>query len=156
ASATSSTPSRSSTRSGWTVRTAPSARRLLWTKAAFNAALNPIGALALKTNGELAKSAGLRELLGAASREAFSLMRAQGIEPLTRRPERTLLAGCRRAPDQVNSMAQDLAFRRRTEARDILGPFVRAARRTGREAPVLSMLLRILERVEKELGRSSR
>ena len=52
-------------------------------------------------------------------------------------------------------MAQDLASRRRTEARDILGPFVRAARRTGREAPVLSMLLRILDRVEKELGCSS-
>lgn len=136
---------------GWTVRAAPSARRLLWTKAAFNAALNPVGALAAKTNGELAESAALRGLLDAAGREAFSLMRAQGIEPLTRSPERSLLQGCRRAPDQVNSMAQDLAAGRPTEARDILGPFLRAARRTGRKAPVLSMLLRIMRRVEKEL-----
>ncbi|HEX4046634.1 MAG TPA: ketopantoate reductase C-terminal domain-containing protein, partial [Elusimicrobiota bacterium] len=66
--------------------------------------------------------------------------------------EKLLLSG-RNAPHQRNSMLQDLAAGRRTEAKFILGPLLAAARRRKVEAPTLELLAAVVARLEKKLAR---
>ncbi|MBI5243561.1 MAG: 2-dehydropantoate 2-reductase [Elusimicrobia bacterium] len=136
---------------GWRVRSVRSAESLLWTKAALNAAINPVGALTMKTNGELAAGPAARELLLETLREALSVLRGRGIRPAFGGLPRILLQGCRATPGQRNSMSQDLLAGRRTEADEILKPFVEEARRVRRPAPLLATLYRAVKRLEKEL-----
>lgn len=134
---------------GWNVRVTRRELDLLWTKLVYNAAVNPLGALALKPNGELAANPALRDLMGRALREGARIARRTG----RRMPagfERKVLAGCRAVPDQLNSMAQDILAGRRTEADSILKPLLAAARRAGAPAPVLGSLYRMVRRLERE------
>lgn len=138
---------------GWDVSLAPSAERLLWTKATFNAALNPLGALTNRTLGELAASPPLRALALRALGEAESVARACGRRPLYADMGGLLLRGLRGAPLQPNSMLQDLRAGRRTEIDALLGPFLDAARARRIETPMLEALHRLTRRLERELAR---
>jgi len=133
---------------GWRVRTVPSVERLLWTKLIHNAAINPLGALTRKTNGQLAAEPALRDLLVRVADEAAAVAKAAGHPSLDANPARSILRGCAAAPRQINSMAQDLAAGRPTEADAILRPLLRAARKAGRATRYLEPLYRMIRHLE--------
>ncbi len=137
---------------GFRVRITASEERLLWTKAVGNAAINTLGALTNKTNGELGAEPAIAELLAGVIREAAGIARASGRPPLTRNMAGPILKGLRGAYDQRNSMLQDIAARRRTEADAILKPLLLAARRTGRRARLIGPLYAMIRRLETEIG----
>jgi 2-dehydropantoate 2-reductase len=126
---------------------------MLWTKAAFNAAVNPLGAACAVESGRLAEDPALRELSLRALSEAAAASEAAG-HPLDY-PDMAekLIASGRNAPRQRNSMLQDLAAGRRTEAKAILGPLLSSARRHGTPAPTLELLADVIARLERKLAR---
>ncbi len=134
---------------GWKVGIVSSPERLLWTKTVYNAAVNPIGALAGKTNGELALDPALRDLVLATISEAALIARKAGYPPLGPNLGRRVLRGCLSAPDQVNSMAQDIAAGRKTEADAILLPLLKAAKKAGRKTRYLEPLYLSIRALEK-------
>lgn len=125
--------------------------RVLWTKAVFNAATNPVGALTARTNGDLAAVPALWDITLAALREGERAARAAGHPTLPRDLAGLVRRACAAAPKQENSMLQDLRAGRPTEVEAILGPLLAAARRRGLRAPVLSSLRRFMRRLELEL-----
>jgi 2-dehydropantoate 2-reductase len=64
-----------------------------------------------------------------------------------------LMLSCRNAPRQRNSMLQDLAAGRRTEAGAILGPLLAAAKRRRVPAPTLEILSAVVARLERSLAK---
>lgn len=134
---------------GWEVGVKKSEERLLWTKLCFNAAVNGLGALCARPNGALAKEPALQDLLRAVISEASRVARAAGHPPLYRHMEALVVRGCRNAPDQRNSMLQDLQAGRRTERAAIFGPLLSAAKRTKTPAPMLGAISASLERLER-------
>ncbi|MBI3288338.1 MAG: 2-dehydropantoate 2-reductase [Elusimicrobia bacterium] len=140
------------TRAGFRVHLKDSEEGMLWTKAAFNAAVNPLGAACAVESGRLESDPALREVALSALGEAARAAQASG-HPLDY-PDMAgkLMLSCRNAPRQRNSMLQDLAAGRRTEARAILGPLVQAARRHRVSAPTLEMLSAVIARLERKLA----
>jgi len=137
---------------GWKTSIASDELRLLWTKLVYNAAVNPLGALLRRTNGELAGHPASRALMLSTMREAAAVAKAAGSPiPDGNRMERRFLHGCRALPRQFNSMVQDLDAGRPTEVRTILGPVVRHGRRTRTPTPMARSLLRMVLRLEEEL-----
>ncbi len=136
-------------RGGWKVELQSSEDRMLWSKLAFNAAANPLGALAGATNGELAADPALRHLMLAALKESLGLARAAGHPVSGGDAAGRLLRAFRRMPRQPNSMLQDLRAGRPTERRAILEPLLSAGRKHHRPAPILESFNRILIRLEK-------
>jgi len=141
------------TTAGFRVHIKESEAGMLWTKAAFNAAVNPLGAACAVESGRLAEDPALRELSLKALAEAAAAAEAAG-HPLDY-PDMAekLIASGRNAPRQRNSMLQDLAAGRRTEAKAILGPLLAAARRHGTPAPTLELLADVIARLERRLAR---
>jgi 2-dehydropantoate 2-reductase len=140
-------------RAGFRVHVKDSEAGMLWTKAAFNAAVNPLGAVCAVESGKLADDPALRELSLRALAEAAAAAEASGHRlDYPDMAEKLLLSG-RNAPHQRNSMLQDLAAGRRTEAKAILGPLLRSARRRRLPAPTLELLAAVVSRLEKRLSR---
>jgi 2-dehydropantoate 2-reductase len=138
-------------RAGFRVHIKESEAGMLWTKAAFNAAVNPLGAACAVESGKLAEDPALRELSLKALGEAAAAAEAAG-HPLDYpdMAEKLLLSG-RNAPRQRNSMLQDLSAGRRTEAKAILGPLLASARRHGVPAPTLELLAAVVAGLERSL-----
>jgi 2-dehydropantoate 2-reductase len=140
------------TRAGFRVHLKLDEEGMLWTKAAFNAAVNPLGAACAVESGRLEADPALREIALAALGEATRAALASGHRLDYPDMADKLLLSCRNAPRQRNSMLQDLAAGRRTEARAILGPLLAAARRGRVSAPTLSTLAAVIERLERSLA----
>ena len=138
--------------SGFRVHVKDSEESMLWTKAAFNAAVNPLGAACAVESGRLEADPALRELALAALGEATSAAAASGHRLDYPDMADKLMLSCRNAPRQRNSMLQDLAAGRRTEARAILGPLLAAAKRRGVPAPTLTTLAAVIARLERRLA----
>ena len=139
-------------RASFRVRVKNSEDGMLWTKAAFNAAVNPLGAACAVESGRLAEDPALRELSLRALSEAAAAAHAAGHKLDYPDMAEKLLASARNAPHQRNSMLQDLAAGRKTEAKFILGPLLASARRHKLQAPTLSLLSAVIERLEKRLA----
>ena len=141
------------TSAGFRVHLKDSEEGMLWTKAAFNAAVNPLGAACAVESGRLESDPALREVALAALNEATAAATASGHRLDYPDMADKLLQSCRNAPHQRNSMLQDLAAGRRTEARAILGPLLLAAKRRGVPAPTLEMLSAVIARLERRLAK---
>lgn len=140
-------------KAGWAIILRRGASRILWSKACFNAATNPLGALCRATNGELYKNPALKDMMLRALREGLSCARAAGHPPAFRDPVSLVLRACKNAPTQRNSMLQDLEARRPTEIGAIAEPLLAAGRRHGVRTPVLSRLTAAVRGLERALRR---
>jgi 2-dehydropantoate 2-reductase len=138
-------------RAGFRVHVKDGEAGMLWTKAAFNAAVNPLGAVCAVESGKLAEDPALREISLRALSEAAASAKAAGHRLDYPDMAEKLLLSARNAPRQRNSMLQDLAAGRRTEAKFILGPLLASARRRRVKAPTLEMLAALVARLEKNL-----
>ncbi len=119
----------------------------VWEKVAFNAALNPLGAITGLTNGQVDSAAG-RRIAFAVVGETVRAAAGRGIvldEPRIRAQIDHALAHHR---DHRASMLQDRLAGRQSEIESINGAIVRAAAAAGIAAPVtgaLADLMRILD-----------
>ena len=142
------------TSAGFRVHVKDSEEGMLWTKAAFNAAVNPLGAACAVESGRIEADPALREVALAALGEAVAAATASGHRLDYPDMADKLMLSCRNAPRQRNSMLQDLAAGRRTEARAILGPLLLAAKRHRVPAPTLEMLSAVIARLERSLAKT--
>ncbi len=130
---------------GWEVETVDSESAMLWSKLAFNASANPLGAICNATNGELTRDPALRHLMSEILKESLSAAR---IGVSGRRAMERLVSVLSSMPGQPNSMLQDLRAGRPTERSAILAPLIKAGR--GR-TPLLKSLDRLLGGLERSL-----
>jgi len=141
------------TSAGFRVHVKDSEEGMLWTKAAFNAAVNPLGAACAVESGHIEADPALREVALAALAEAAAAATASGHHLDYPDMADKLMLSCRNAPRQRNSMLQDLAAGRRTEARAILGPLLLAAKRRRVPTPTLEILSAVIARLERSLAK---
>jgi 2-dehydropantoate 2-reductase len=127
-------------------RLADDLRALRWRKLVWNAAFNPVTALARVTVGEAASDPGLRAILRGAMEEVVAVARAEGIDLPEDFVERSLEV----RPEHrsgITSMLQDALTGRRTEVEAIVGAVLHAAAERHIPTPTLGTLYSLARRL---------
>jgi 2-dehydropantoate 2-reductase len=135
------------TRAGMNTVALADARGAQWTKAIFNAATNPIGALTGLTHGQVCGHEPSRRLVSGLVAEGEAVAQAQGIA-LHSDPEEMIDHAARVAYGHKASMLQDVEARRRTEVDSLNGAIVEWGERLAIPTPLnraLWALVRALE-----------
>lgn len=140
------------TRGGLETVLDPKIHEVIWSKAIFNATMNPLCALTRRTPGFLGANAESRAMIRAAVAEGVATAHANGVmldgQPIYDLTEISMTDHA----DHEPSMLQDLHAGRRTEVDAINGAIVSAARETGVAAPVLETLWQLVKLEEAKLG----
>ena len=130
----------------------PNIHVAIWSKAIFNATMNPLCALTRRTPGFLGANPESRAMITAAIDEGVAVANACGIavaaQPIHDLTEVSMT-------DHANheaSMLQDVKAGRRTEVDAINGAIVEAGRAAGVAAPVLETLWRLVKLEEAKLA----
>lgn len=130
----------------------PEIHAAIWSKAIFNAAMNPLCALTLRTPGFLGAHEESRAMIRTAVEEGVAAAHASGIAiPAQPIHDLTQVSMTDHA-DHEASMLQDVKAGRRTEVDAINGAIVEAARAAGLEAPVTETLWRLVKLEEAKLA----
>ena len=119
----------------------------LWRKLVLNAAINPLGALSLRRNGELVEHPPLRKLLGKVAREAHQAALAVGIDLNDLDPVAAVEEVCRQTATNQCSMLQDILAGRQTEIKQINGELVRRAKEKKARVPLNEALVALVEAI---------
>lgn len=133
---------------GWPAAATADIERWLWRKAAINAAINGLTALAGVPNGAIAADPALLDSAELIAEEAASVARARGIE----------LGGMRQAvlqtaiatADNRSSMLQDMDAGRRTEVDAIHGAILAAAEDAGIDTPAIRVTAAVIHAKERQ------
>ncbi len=129
----------------------PQIREAIWSKAIFNAAMNPLCALTLRTPGFLGAHEESRAMIHAVVEEGVAAAHANGVmieaQPIHDLTEVSMTDHA----DHEASMLQDVKAGRRTEVDAINGAIVTAARSAGSAAPVTETLWRLVRLAEAQL-----
>ena len=126
----------------------------IWRKVVVNAAINPLGALSGRRNGELMEIRQLRTLALAIAREAAGVARAVGVELGDGfDPEAAVEAVCEATAGNRCSMLQDVERGRRTEIDYINGAIARMAP-AHQPAELNAAVTALIKAVGKEIRRS--
>lgn len=129
----------------------PEIRAAIWSKAIFNAAMNPLCALTRRTPGFLGAHEESRAVYGTVVEEGVAVANASGVA-IEARPIHDLTEVS--VTDHANheaSMLQDVKAGRRTEVDAINGAIVVAGRSVGVAAPVTETLWRMVKLEEAKL-----
>lgn len=130
----------------------PEIHAAIWGKAIFNATMNPMCALTLRTPGFLGANPESRALISEAVAEGVAAARASGVtidaQPILDLTEVSM----KDHADHEASMLQDVKAGRRTEVDAIAGAIVEASEAHGLAAPVLKTLWRLVKLEEAKLG----
>lgn len=130
----------------------PEIHAAIWSKAVFNAAMNPLCALTLRTPGFLGSHAESRAMITAVVNEGVAAAHANGVmidpAPIHALTETSMTDHA----DHEASMLQDVKAGRRTEVDAINGAIVEAARAVGAAVPVTETLWRLVKLAEARLG----
>ncbi|MEO6152766.1 MAG: 2-dehydropantoate 2-reductase [Croceibacterium sp.] len=130
----------------------PDIQAAIWSKAIFNAAMNSLCALTLRTPGFLGSHGESRALYAAVVEEGVAVARASGVL-IEAKPIHDLTEVS--VTDHANheaSMLQDVKAGRRTEVDSINGAIVEAGRAAGVAAPVTETLWRLVKLEEAKLA----
>lgn len=129
----------------------PKIHEVIWSKAIFNATMNPLCALTRRTPGFLGANAESRSTIKAAVAEGVAAAHANGVmvdsQPIYDLTEVSMTDHA----DHEPSMLQDLKAGRRTEVDAINSAIVQAARKAGVSAPVLETLWHLVKLEEAKL-----
>jgi 2-dehydropantoate 2-reductase len=140
------------TRGGLPATLEPEIHVAIWSKAIFNATMNPLCALTRRTPGFLARHAESRAMIPAAVDEGVAVAQAVGV-PVPAQPIHDLTeVSMIDHADHEASMLQDVKARRRTEVDAINGAIVEAGKAVGVAAPVLETLWRLVKLEEAKLA----
>jgi 2-dehydropantoate 2-reductase len=124
----------------------------IWSKAIFNATMNPLCALTRRTPGFLGAHGESRAMIRACVEEGVAVANARGV-PVPAQPIHDLThVSMTDHADHEASMLQDVKAGRRTEVDAINGAIVEAGRAEGVEAPVLETLWRLVKLEEAKLA----
>ena len=130
----------------------PQIHQAIWSKAIFNAAMNPLCALTRRTPGFLGANAEARETIAAVVAEGVAAAHASGVEidaqPILDLTETSMTDHA----DHEASMLQDIKAGRRTEVDAINGAIVEAACDHGLAAPVTQTLWHLVKLEEAKLS----
>ncbi len=130
----------------------PEIHAAIWSKAIFNAAMNPLCALTLRTPGFLGAHEESRAMIRTVVEEGVAAARAAGIA-IDPQPIHDLTqVSMTDHADHEASMLQDVKAGRRTEIDAINGAIVEAARAHGLAAPVTETLLRLVKLEDAKLA----
>ncbi len=128
-------------RAGIPVTLVDNADRLVWTKLAVNAAINPLSALLEVPNGSLIKEGKWMNLMIAAAQEVTTIAAAQQIDLSEDDLAQRVIEVCRATATNHSSMLQDVEKGRTTEVEAICGQVVSYGRRLGIPTPINKKLL---------------
>ena len=130
----------------------PDIHGAIWSKAIFNATMNPLCALTRRTPGFLGAHEESRALIRALVDEGVAVANASGIAiPAQPIHDLTQVSVTDHA-DHEASMLQDVKAGRRTEVDAINGAIVEAARAAGVAAPLTETLWRLVKLEEAKLA----
>jgi 2-dehydropantoate 2-reductase len=135
------------TRSGMNTIALEDARGAQWTKAIFNAATNPVGALTGLAHGEVCDFEPTRRLVTGLADEAKAVAAALGIE-LDHDPEDMIDHAARVAHDHKASMTQDVLARRQTEIDFLNGAIVERGEEAGVPIPLNRAIWALVKALE--------
>jgi 2-dehydropantoate 2-reductase len=130
------------------VRVLPDIRGAQWTKLIFNAATNPLCALAGLTHGALWAFPPTAGLVTALIDEGRAVAGALGIA-LDEDPAELNARAADRNPDHRPSMLQDVAAGRATEIDTLNGGIVEAGRRAGVATPMHAAVADLVRGLEQ-------
>jgi 2-dehydropantoate 2-reductase len=129
----------------------PDIHAAVWSKAIFNAAMNPLCALTRRTPGFLGAQEESKAMIRAVVEEGAAAANASGVavdpQPIH---DLTVVSATDHA-DHEASMLQDVKAGRRTEVDAINGAIVTAAREAGVPVPVTETLWRMVKLEEAKL-----
>ena len=123
------------------------ARGAQWTKAIFNAATNPVGALTGLAHGEICDFEPTRRLVTGLADEGKAVAAALGIE-LDHDPEEMIDHAARVAHDHRASMTQDVLAHRPTEVDFLNGAIAERGREAGVPAPLNEAIWALVKALE--------
>ena len=130
----------------------PKIHEVIWSKAIFNATMNPLCALTRRTPGFLGANKESRATILDAVAEGVAAAHASGVmvdgQPIYDLTEVSMADHA----DHEPSMLQDLHAGRRTEVDAINGAIVTAAKEAGVTAPVLETLWHLVKLEEAKLA----
>jgi 2-dehydropantoate 2-reductase len=132
----------------WDVSIEKDEEKMLWKKLCLNASVNPLGALAKATNGEIGSSVELRMIAEQIMRESLLVAKACGQKISQNDMKRLLIQVCQPDSEQRNSTLQDIEKGKRTEMKQILSPILIEAKRRRIEIPVLKRVARMIFKLE--------
>jgi len=140
------------TRGGLPAALEPDIHGAIWSKAIFNATMNPLCALTRRTPGFLGSHEESRALIRALVEEGVAVANASGVAiPAQPIHDLTRVSVTDHANHEA-SMLQDVKAGRRTEVDAINGAIVDAARAAGVEAPLTETLWRLVKLEEAKLA----
>jgi 2-dehydropantoate 2-reductase len=123
----------------------------IWSKAIFNAVMNPLCALTLRTPGFLGAHEESRALIREAVEEGVAAAWASGVAVDAAAIHALTQVSMTDHANHEASMLQDVKAGRRTEVDSINGEIVRAAKAGGVAAPLLETLWRLVKLEEAKL-----
>jgi 2-dehydropantoate 2-reductase len=135
-------------RAGFSPTVSDDAGAAIWTKLAFNAALNPIALLGRTTNGEMNNDFG-RRIAHASVAETVAVAAAAGVALDRQHIADTVDQALREHTGHKASMLQDFEAGRATEIEFISGAVAREGARLGVPTPVTSTLADLVRLAER-------
>lgn len=124
------------------------ARGAQWTKAIFNAATNPVGALTGLSHGRVCEDEALRRLVSGLVAEGVAVAAAQGIS-LDENPEAMIDHAAKVAYEHKASMLQDVEARRPTEVDFLNGAVTRFGAEHGVPTPLNEAIWALVRGLER-------
>jgi len=140
------------TRGGLPAALEPDIHGAIWSKAIFNATMNPLCALTRRTPGFLGAHEESRALIRELVEEGVSVANASGVAVLAQPIHDLTHVSVTDHADHEASMLQDVKAGRRTEVDAINGAIVEAARAAGVPAPLTETLWRLVKLEEAKLA----
>lgn len=135
------------TRSGMNTMALHDARGAQWTKLIFNAATNPVGALALLHHGAAARYGPTGQLFNDLIREGEAVAKKLGIE-LHDDPRNLVQKGANAPGKHCASMLQDVLAKRLTEVDFMNGAIVEWGKKVGVPTPLNQALWALVKGLE--------
>ena len=140
------------TRGGLPAALEPDIHGAIWSKAIFNATMNPLCALTRRTPGFLGAHEESRALIRELVEEGVKVANASGVM-ISAKPIHDLTGvSVTDHADHEASMLQDVKARRRTEIDAINGAIVEAGQAAGVPAPLTETLWRLVKLEEAKLA----
>jgi 2-dehydropantoate 2-reductase len=136
---------------GFDVTVESKINEMIWEKALLNAAINPLGALLGKTNGELRNDPEVNVLMKTLLAEGCRTARSDGIEMDEEYLEKRLITVLEETASNQCSMLQDILNGRQTEIDDINGALVEIAARNEIQIPVQVTLIRLVKAMQRKV-----
>lgn len=139
------------TRGGLPAALDPEIQSAIWSKAIFNAAMNPLCALTRRTPGFLGAHEESRAMIHTVVEEGVAAANASGMAIAAQPIHDLTVVSVTDHADHEASMLQDVKAGRRTEIDAINGAIVEAARAAGIAVPVTETLWRLVKLEDAKL-----